>query len=121
MGDNDFIRKSLFMTGGLLVWAAQFTLVYVFNSLACARQFAGVQVLGFGIVPFVVSAMTLIALLATAGVFLMALRRRGPAWDSRDDKPVNDFMRYTTMTIAGLSFVAIAWNGIPALLVPPCG
>ncbi|WP_134495904.1 hypothetical protein [Microvirga pakistanensis] len=121
MGDNDFIRKSLFMTGGLLVWAVQFTLVYVFNSLACARRFAGMELMGIGIVPFVVTGITLAALLATALVFFLALRRRGPAYDSRDDKPVNDFMRYTTMTIAGLSFVAIVWNGIPALLVPPCG
>jgi hypothetical protein len=121
MGDNDFIRKSLFMAGGLLVWGAQFTLIYIFNSLACARQFAGVHVLGVGIVPLAVTGMTLVALLATVAVFLLALWRRGPARAPRDDKPVDDFMRYTTMTIAGLSFVAIAWNGIPALLVPPCG
>jgi hypothetical protein len=54
MGDEDFIRKSLFMIGGLLVWAVHFGLVYTFNALACARGFVGLQVFGFGVVPVVV-------------------------------------------------------------------
>jgi hypothetical protein len=121
MGDTDFIRKTLFMIGGLVVWGAHFGLLYVFNALACARQFVGVSYLGVGIVPLTVSILTLLALAATLAVLLLALWQRGPARASRDQKPVNEFMRYTTITIAALSLVAIAWNGLPALIVPPCG
>jgi hypothetical protein len=121
MCDTDFIRKSLFMIGGLLIWGGHFGVVYVFNALACARRFADTAYFGFGIVPLTVSVATIIALLATLCVLLLALWRRGPARAARDEKPVNDFMRYTTITIAGLSLVAIAWNGLPALIVPACG
>jgi hypothetical protein len=121
MGDADFIRKSLFMIGGLLVWAAQFTIIYVFNALACARGFAGRQLLGIGVVPFVVGVASLIALAAALAVLLAALRVRGPAGATRDERPVDDFLRYTTVAIAALSLVAIAWNAVPAFIVPPCG
>ncbi|MBJ6127003.1 hypothetical protein [Microvirga splendida] len=121
MGDTDFIRKSLFMTGGLIIWGIHFGLVYTFNALACARRFAGTEILGIGIVPLTVIGTTIVALAATLLVLLLAFWRKGPAAASRDEKPVNDFMRYTTITIAGLSLVAIAWNGLPAFLIPPCG
>ena len=120
MDDTDFIRKSLFMTAGLLVWGVHFGVIYGFNSLACTRGFAGLSVLGFGLVPVVVSAATLVALAGTGIVLLLAMWRRGPAHSSRDDRPVDDFLRYTTIAIAALSLVAIAWNGLPALIVPPC-
>lgn len=121
MGDTDFIRKSLFMIGGLLIWGAHFGLVYTFNALACARDFVGLEVFGIGIVPLTVVGTTIIALVATLLVLVLAFWQKGPAAASRDDRPVNDFMRYTTITIAGLSLVAIAWNGLPAFLIPPCG
>lgn len=121
MGDTDFIRQSLFMIGGLLIWAAHFTVIYIFTALACERQFAGLSVEGFGIVPVVVLTATGLALLATIAVIVLAFRRLGPARAARDDKPVNDFMRYTTITVAALSLVAIAWNGLPSLIVSPCG
>lgn len=121
MGDTDFIRKSLFMIGGLLIWGAHLGLVYTFNALACARDFARLEVLGTGIVPLTVGGVTVIALAATLFVLMLAFWRKGPVAASRDSRPVNDFMRYTTITIAGLSLVAIAWNGIPAFLIPPCG
>lgn len=120
MHDEDFIRKSLFMIGGLLVWGAHFGIVYVFNALACARGFVAVSVFGLGIVPVVVVGSTILALAATGWILLLAYRRTGPAAASRDDKAVNEFLRYTTITIATLSLVAIAWSGVPALIVPPC-
>jgi hypothetical protein len=120
MEEMGFVRTSLFTMGGLLVWADHFGLAYAFNALACARRFAGLDVLGFGIVPLVVTAATLAAL-AASGVLFLALLRRGPARAFRDDQPAGDFLRATTIAIAGLSLVAIAWNGLPALIVPPCG
>lgn len=121
MGDADFLRKSLFMLGGLLIWGAHFGVVYIFNALACARRFDGLSYFGIGIVPLTVLATTVAALLATLGVLILAFRRRGPARLLREPGPANDFMRNLTASIAALSMVAIAWNGLPVLLTPPCG
>jgi hypothetical protein len=121
MEEASFIPKSLLMVGGMIIWAAQFTLIYSFNTLACTRQFAGVELMGVGVVPLFVMGATLAALAATTGIFLLALRRRGPARPPRNSNSTDDFMRFTTMTVAGLASVAIIWNGLPSLLVPPCG
>jgi hypothetical protein len=116
MEETGFVRKSLFLLAGLLIWAAHFGVIYGFNGLACARRFAGVVVLGIGIVPLVVTAATLLGLAVTGGVLVAALRH-DPSRASVSDA----FLRQTTVAVAALSLVAIAWNGLPALIVPPCG
>lgn len=121
MGDASFISRSLFMIGGLLVWAAHFLTIYVFNALACARQFHTVRVLGFGIVSGAIGFATAAAIAAVLVLLILGLRREGPARDTREHKPVDDFLRYTAVTISALSLVAIAWSALPVLFVPPCG
>jgi hypothetical protein len=121
MGDTVFIRKALFTIGGFLIWGTHFGFLYIFNALACAKRFAGLSYFGFGVVPLMAFILTAIALLATALVLLLGYLRRGPANVPHDDRPVDEFMRYTTIAVAALSLVAIAWNGLPALIVPPCG
>jgi hypothetical protein len=120
MGDAFFIRKSLFAIGGLLIWAAHFGLVYTFNALVCARQSASIRLWGVGLVPSVVTGLTLIALACALAILLLALWRKGPARFWQEDRQVDGFMRYTTIGIAALSLLAIAWSGVPALVVPPC-
>ena len=121
MAERRFTAKMIFMLAGMLIWAAHFTGVYVFNALACARQFADTTVSGFGIVPITVLVSTALALAATGWVLFQALAWRGPAGGESRDDPTVGFLRYTTVTIALLSLVAIVWNGVPALFVPPCG
>ena len=121
MEETGFIPKSLLMVGGMIVWAAQFALIYVFNTLACTRHFAGFELMGVAVGPLFVMGAALAAVAATLGIFLVAFWRRGPARPTQNSSSADDFMRYTTMTIAGLACVAIIWNGIPSLLVPPCG
>jgi hypothetical protein len=121
MGDAFFIRKSLFAMGGLLVWAAHFGLIYTFNGLACARQSAATQLWGVGLVPSVVTGLTLIALACAFAILLLALWRKGPARYWREERQVDEFMRYTTIGIAALSLLAIAWSSVPAFVVSPCG
>lgn len=121
MGDAYFIRKSLLAMGGLLVWATHFGLIYTFNALVCARQSADVQLWGVSIVPLVVTGLTVIALVLVVAILVFALWRSGPAWFWQEDREVDEFMRYTTIGLAAVSFVAIVWSGVPALLVPPCG
>ena len=121
MAERRFVPKLVFMLGGLIVWAAHFTAVYGLNALACARDFVGWRVLGIGVVPLGVIAATVLALAAAGWILAQALRWRGP-WggESRGDAS-NEFLRYATASLAGLSLIAILWDGLPALIVPPCG
>jgi hypothetical protein len=107
------------MLAGLLIWAAHLTVIYSVTALACARHFDDVMVLRIGIVPLTVAITTLIALLATGLVLALAVRdliNRIP-----DQEGTRRFFSFTTATVAGLSMVAIAWEGLPALLIPACG
>ncbi|HWK50400.1 MAG TPA: hypothetical protein VNR40_10965, partial [Steroidobacter sp.] len=66
-----FTRTAFLILGGLLVWMADFVIVYVFAAVACARGFADVSWLG---VPIVVSMTLLISLIAGAVTVLIARR-----------------------------------------------
>jgi hypothetical protein len=121
VAERRFAAKMIFMSAGMLIWAAHFTAVYVFNALACARHFADATVSGFAIVPATVTAATVFALGATGWVLFQALAWRGPVVGESAEDPTAGFIRYTTIVVALLSVVAIVWNGVPAFIVPPCG
>jgi hypothetical protein len=115
--ERHFFRRVLLMSAGLIVWAAHFTVIYGFNTLACTRAFAGVDVLGFGLVPVVVIVLTIAALAACAAILYIAAAGRGTGDRGSEEA---GFLRYMTVTVAALSLIAIAWNGLPALLLSPC-
>ena len=114
-----FVRRMVLMSSGLIIWAAHFTVIYGFNALACARAFAGLSVAGLGVVPVVVVALTLAALAAAGTILLVAVRDHA-AGAPGDGPGEAGFLRYLTIAVAALALVAIAWNGLPALLVPAC-
>jgi hypothetical protein len=118
---ENFMGKSLFVLGGLIVWAIHFLVAYPFTSLACVRGWTGISVLGYGIVPFVVIALTVAAIAATAMLLAFLALRVGPARTFRKSDSADEFLRATSIAVAGLALVSIAWNGLPALLLPPCG
>ena len=120
MRDRMAITKMLFMIGGLLVWAAHFTIIYGFTTVACAQGFAATHVLGAGIVPVVVGAVTLLAWVITCAVLISAASGPIPPRSARFSEETEHFMRYTAALIAILSLVAIAWNALPVLVVAPC-
>lgn len=103
---------------GLYAWAAQFTVVYGFTAVACARGFAHASVFGIGIVRLIIVAASVAAFAVTAIAFVRSLRahrRSGEATSQRDG-----FLVYLTVLISGLSLVAIVWTGLPAFLIPVC-
>lgn len=111
-----FARAFLFMLSGLFAWAAHFAVIYAFNALACARDFASGLV-----VPLGVSAATVLALAAVGAIMIMASRRTGPARSFQKGDSTDDFLRFMTIAVAALSALAIIWDGAPALVVSPCG
>jgi hypothetical protein len=112
--------RLLGMMAGLWIWAAQFTAVYGFTSLACARGFADWTVLGFNIVRLAIIVVTLISLALDAAVLLQALRTSRAPPDHATSTSGDALIAHTTATIAALSLLAIAYTGLPAIIVPVC-
>lgn len=106
---------------GLVISSVHFGFIYVFAALACARGFAARRVFDIGIVPAVNGAATLVALIAAFAVLLAAIGD-GAYLRARTDAEASllRFLRWLTGGVAALSLVAIAWNGLPLLLIPAC-
>lgn len=115
-----FAIETVRMLAGFLIWAAHLSVVYGVTALACARGFADMTVIGIGVVPLTISIATLVALLVTALVLVLAIRDLGGLHTLPDSRETRRFLGFTTATVAGLALVAIAWNGLPALIVPAC-
>jgi len=107
------------MMAAYLIWAVHFGAIYGFNGLVCARGWDGAELLGLPMVPVVVSAATVAALVLTGMVLWLAVRGGGPAARASEDP--RRFVRWFTAASAGAALIAILWNGLPALQVTPCG
>ena len=116
-----FLRNSLLLLSGLLIWAAHFTFVYVFNALACARHFANEHVLGIGLLPAAIGGATIAALGAIGFCLLLNNRVRSREPEQANDIRVNNFMNYMTVAIGLLGALAVVLSGLPVLFLPPCG
>jgi hypothetical protein len=92
-----FTGTAFFVTGGLLVWAADFLFLYVFAALSCERGFAH----HFGSVSITAN---LLAGGATIAIFFAA-------------RPKREFGARLASIIATLSLIAIVFLAIPGLLL----
>lgn len=114
---RSFTRTTFFMLAGLLIWAANLGFTYVFAALACARGFAGMRLLGAGIVPFAVTAATLVSVVA-AGALLRA-GWRGCSAARRDGAAETErFIQCVASAAALLGLIAIVWNGLAVIAIP---
>jgi len=111
-------RGSIFALSGMLVWAAHFTIIYGLTSLACARGFAETEFLGVAVIRLGIGTATLIAGLAALAVIGQALRHRRARQVGDDSLPA--FAAVMAILIAGLALVAILWEALPVLMLPPC-
>lgn len=107
------------MLGGLIAWAAQFTILYGATSTLCGRGWADAMLFGAGVVPATIVATTLAALGATALVLLHSIREH-KRLDAVTDSAADMFLNRATFLISAFSLVAIAWHGLPALILPAC-
>jgi hypothetical protein len=120
MAATGFSRQVLLVMSGLIVWAVHFLVVYPFNALACARNFATFEILGIGILPVAIVIVTLLSL-GLIGAALLAVTA-GRAFEQPEIEPSNGrFLRALTIGIGLLSAVAVIWETIPVFMVPPCG
>ena len=96
-----FARAGGLIGAGPLCWAVHFAAIYGFTGIACARGMAAT-------VPWTIAAITFAAASAAVAVIVVALRRR------------DSFEHWLASALAAAALVAIAWEALPAWLVPPC-
>lgn len=116
MDSSHPMARLFWMMSGLIFWGAQFTIIYAVTSVACARGWYRFSLLGLDLVRANIVGATLLALAATALVLWRAL----VAERARQDDPSEHFIETVTVWISGLSLLAIAYNGFPALILPAC-
>jgi hypothetical protein len=107
-----FSARLMFVLGGLIVWGAHFLLIYPFNAIACTRGFAAAA-------PPTILALTALALAALAALVYAAARNRGPL-GARSGDPNQGLLRMLAIGIALLAGVAVVWETLPVLMIPPC-
>ncbi len=93
---------AVWMAAGMAVWALHFAAIYGFTGLACARQWETQ-------VPWVVGAVTVIGAAAAIATGLKGWRER------------TAFTGWMTASTAAIALIAILWEGLSVLGVPPCG
>ena len=109
---HPFTLTSLFMCGGLLIWAADFLIVYCVAAIACAKGWVMDTVAGMPFVAFVATVVTVIAIAATVLLLLIAIRKvRAHTQDA------NRFIYTLTASIAGMATLAMFFNVLPAWLL----
>ena len=105
-----------------MVWALHFMVCYFWAALACGRF--GV-IAPFDSLPIAVALLTAAALAVITGLLMHGFRRHGYAWPDRsnDDGTPEDrtkFMAFTTMLLAGLSWVATLYVGVAVWSIGGC-
>ena len=113
MTESSFPKAVLFATGGFLVLAAEFVLLYVLTTVACLHHYTDATLPASVIV-------TTIAAAASVALFVKA-RRAGSPGGPQEAAGVSLFLARLAAIVAALALIAIAILGIPALVVTsPC-
>ncbi len=105
----------------MLVWAVHFLVVYGAQATACARGLAGASLLGLPLIPAMVLGLTLLALAAITWIGLRARHRLRGALSGEEGETQPQFTVWMAAAISLLSALAVLWEAVPALILPPCG
>jgi hypothetical protein len=99
-----FAQAMLRATGGLLVWAVHFGVLYGATGLACARDFPAS-------VPWTIGGVTLAAIVTNGALAVSGVRAATSG----------DILDWLTVSVAAISTLAVIWQALPVLMVPICG
>jgi hypothetical protein len=94
------MRAWALLLGGLLVWATDFILLYAIGSIALTTPLGRI----------LTGAVTLMALAADAWLLILSRPRYATAGDEFER-----WMARTAGLAAALSFLAVLWQGFPAI------
>jgi hypothetical protein len=110
-----FTPTFLYLSGGLIIWAARFLSAYVFTALACARGWSDASLAGLGLVPAVVGILSLVAALGCVAILARAVVSLKGAPDENAR-----FIHYMAGSIAALGLLAVIWETLPVFMIPIC-
>lgn len=104
-----------------IIWSSHFTITYIWAAMACGR-FAPQAA---GSLDPALTGMTLVALVAIGFFVVRAFRQldyRLPDQPNDDGTPEdrNRFMSYTTMLLAGMSWIGTLFVGVASTAVGGC-
>lgn len=116
---NGFARPALYMTAGLLIWAANFLITYIFAAVACARGFSGIGN-GIGLISVVTFVACGIAVLGNAAVIWRAWSRRRARGDPDARQGTAGFIDFIAAAVASISTVAVIWTSFVGVLPGRC-
>jgi hypothetical protein len=117
---RSFPLTSLYIGAGLLIWAANFLVTYVFTAVACARGFASITMAGVRILVWVIVIATVSAILVAAWVAFKALSKYRARCARVGSSDPECFIHFTAAAVALLSMVAMAWTGFVAAVAFSC-
>lgn len=95
------MKRALWLSSGVIVWALHFATIYGFTGLACARGWVNA-------VPWTVGLATAAAAACAALLLARGMRRR------------EGFEDGIAAGLAGFALLAILWEGLTIVLVAPC-
>lgn len=110
------VAELLLCLGGPLIWAVQFFALYGAATLACLNTTATHSTLFF---TFAV-AVTLVALLAVAGLTAWQVSRMGRLATAGAQVEGARFLRAISVVLGGAALLAIVWGTLPVLVLPTC-
>lgn len=113
---------------GPIVWSVYFLVVYAIVEVACWAGLQGSDLEGLNALSFIVLGLTFAALLITFYFGFLAYR----TWQRMSRHTANyagqsqaeqrsGFMAFAGVLLSGLFALTILLNGIPALILRPCG
>jgi hypothetical protein len=108
--DRPFAATALRLSGGAIVWAAHFAVIYGFTGLACARGFSDEGAGWITAVPWVIGISTVLGSALAVLFIVPVLRARRSA----------DFTDWMSAGVAAFAINAMVLEGIAVLWVPVC-
>ncbi len=102
----------LLLFAGPIVWAVHFIAIYGLNGVVCARPGRAGQWAGLAWEAWAISATGVLAVALLAA--WVASRPRSEGEHSRR------FVRWTSLALAALAALAIAWETLAVFMVPAC-
>lgn len=105
------------------VWAVHFLVCYVGAAVFCAKRDA--FGMSFASVRIGIGAVTVLALAMIALAAFLAWRQWGfgtedPPHDQPSEQDRSHFQGYATLLLSALSFVAVIFTAMPALMIAEC-
>lgn len=111
------LRAVIWPAAGLLVWAAHFAGIYAVHAHACERGLAGQGLMGLPWVAALVMALTGLALLVLATLFVLARPVRTTFGDEETEP---DFTRWFGAAACVVASFAVLFEAVPAVMLPAC-